>query len=132
MQRGCSKAFMSTSTLIFILLSIVLSVSAQLFLKTGMNQLNEHTNLSIFSWDYLIQITSNNYLILGLLAYVLSMLFWLIVLSKIEVSKAYPFVGLGFIGTMLAAHIILGESITTVKVMGTLFIVGGVIMVSNS
>jgi multidrug transporter EmrE-like cation transporter len=58
--------------------------------------------------------------------------FWLIVLSRLEVSKAYPFVGLGFILTMLFAYVFLNEPITAMKLVSTSFVFLGIILVSMS
>jgi multidrug transporter EmrE-like cation transporter len=68
----------------------------------------------------------------GLFAYVASAGVWLYVLSQLEVSKAYPFVGLGFVLTMLFAYLFLNEPITALKLTGTLLIVSGVVLVSLS
>jgi multidrug transporter EmrE-like cation transporter len=73
----------------------------------------------------------NKFVIVGLLFYGLSMVFWLYVLTKVEVSKAYPFVGIGFIGTMLCAYFFLNEPLTTQKVIGTLCIFVGVVLIAR-
>ncbi|EGL53322.1 hypothetical protein MAMP_00820 [Methylophaga aminisulfidivorans MP] len=59
------------------------------------------------------------------------MVFWLYVLTRVDVSRAYPFVGLGFIGTMLFAHFFLQEPITIQKLAGTLLIVSGVVLLAR-
>ena len=67
----------------------------------------------------------------GLAAYISSAAIWLVVLSKIDVSKTYPFVGLGFIGTMLFAYWFLNEPITMTKVIGTVLVVIGIILITQ-
>jgi multidrug transporter EmrE-like cation transporter len=61
----------------------------------------------------------------------MSMVFWLYVLTKVEVSRAYPFVGLGFVGTMLFAHFLLHEPITLQKLIGTMLVVSGVFLLAR-
>lgn len=122
---------MNTITLSLILISVLLSVTAQILLKHGMSSsgIQEALGSDIVSAGSAI--FTNISVLGGLTAYVLSAGFWLLVLSKVEVSKAYPFVGLGFIGTMLFAYFFLNEPLTLLKVLGTLFALTGVILISQ-
>lgn len=115
-------------TISAILTSVLLSVLAQIFLKFGMSRLTLPAEW--FSWDF-INLVINKYVILGLTCYGMSMVFWLYVLTRVDVSRAYPFVGLGFIGTMLFAHFFLQEPITIQKLAGTLLIVSGVVLLAR-
>jgi multidrug transporter EmrE-like cation transporter len=117
---------------ILIIISIVLSVSAQILLKNGMSSQSVTQALSSGPIDSILSIVTNISVLAGLSAYVASVGFWLIVLSKMDVSKAYPFVGLGFILTMLFAYVFLNEPITVLKLVGTSFVFIGIILVSMS
>ena len=75
---------------------------------------------------------TNVYVVAGISMYLFSMILWLVVLSKIDVSVAYPFVGLGFIITMVLGFLLLNEQISTMRVMGTILVVCGVLMVSST
>ncbi|GMM71796.1 hypothetical protein MTsDn5_17480 [Alteromonas gracilis] len=123
---------MNPSSLALILLSVLLSVTAQLFLKQGMSNLNLQNAFSSSYVTGVLAIVSNWFVLFGLTAYVLSAAVWLAVLAKVEVSKAYPFVGLGFIGTMIFAFYFLNEQITIEKCIGTFLIVAGVFFISRS
>jgi multidrug transporter EmrE-like cation transporter len=119
---------MSYLTLLMILASVMLSVAAQLSLKAGMGRLIfPETWISIETAGLVL----NRFVILGLFCYGMSMVFWLYVLTKVEVSRAYPFVGLGFVGTMLFAHFLLHEPITIQKLIGTMLVVSGVILLAR-
>ena len=52
-------------------------------------------------------------------------------LAKVDVSLAYPFVGLGFVVTMLLAWAIQGEVPTVGRIVGTLLICGGVVVLAR-
>jgi len=54
------------------------------------------------------------------------------VLARAPLSLAYPFVGLGFIFTMLAGALVLGEQVTPVRIAGTLLIAAGCVLVARS
>lgn len=119
---------MNNLTLLTILASVFLSVAAQISLKAGMGRLIfPETLISVESFWLIF----NRFVLLGLFCYGMSMVFWLYVLTKVEVSRAYPFVGLGFIGTMLFAHFLLHEPITMQKLIGTLLVVSGVFLLAR-
>ncbi|MDP5132710.1 MAG: EamA family transporter [Paraglaciecola sp.] len=123
---------MTSLNLILIFLSVSLSVAAQLLLKKGMSsQIVQSALADSVHIQSIITILTNFWVLTGLFAYVSSAAIWLVVLSKIEVSKAYPFVGLGFIGTMLFAYWFLNEPLTLTKALGTLLVVCGVLLISK-
>jgi drug/metabolite transporter (DMT)-like permease len=70
--------------------------------------------------------------ILGLALYGVGALLWLFVLGRVPLSMAYPFVGLGFILTMLAGALVLGEHVTPLRIGGTLMIALGCVFVARS
>jgi multidrug transporter EmrE-like cation transporter len=115
----------------FILLSVTLSVTAQILLKHGMSSAAVQSGLKSTLYESVWVIFTNISVLLGLFAYVASAGVWLFVLSKVDVSKAYPFVGLGFVGTMLFAYWFLNEPLTLAKIVGTSLIVIGVFIVSR-
>ena len=122
---------MSLLTLSFILISVSLSVVAQILLKHGMSNSSVQTALNADILTAGLTIFTNISVVAGLAAYVSSAGIWLLVLSKIDVSKAYPFVGIGFIGTMMFAYWFLNEPLTLTKVIGTLLVLAGVLLISQ-
>jgi multidrug transporter EmrE-like cation transporter len=69
--------------------------------------------------------------LLGLFFYAISTVFWLVALSKIELSVAYPMLSVGYILLMIISYILLNETITVYKVIGTLLVVAGVTLISR-
>jgi len=122
---------MTILTLSFILISVFLSVVAQILLKHGMSNSSVQTALGSDALSAGIAIFTNISVVSGLAAYVSSAGIWLLVLSKVDVSKAYPFVGIGFIGTMMFAYWFLNEPLTLTKVVGTLLVLAGVLLISQ-
>ncbi len=123
---------MNLTVLLLILLSVLLSAIAQITLKMGMSSpiiqqaIASASNLAVFQ-----SIATNLYVLGGLTLYFASAAVWLFVLAKVDVSFAYPFVGLGFIATMLLAYFINGEILSTTKIVGTLCIAIGVAIVAK-
>ncbi|MGR5246666.1 EamA family transporter [Vibrio sp. PNB23_22_6] len=122
---------MNVISIILILFSVSLSVLAQILLKQGMSNPTVHDSFSLGVFSGVITVLTNIFVLGGLLSYVSSAAIWLGVLAKVDVSKAYPFVGLGFIGTMLFAYWFLNEPLTINKTIGTLLILVGVFLISK-
>ena len=122
---------MNMLSITLILFSVSLSVVAQILLKHGMSNPDIQNAFSSSTTTGILSILTNLFVLGGLFAYVSSAAVWLGVLVKVDVSKAYPFVGLGFIGTMLFAYWFLNEPLTASKIFGTLLILAGVILISK-
>ncbi len=74
---------------------------------------------------------TDRYILGGFLLYGLGATIWLTVLSRWDVSKAYPLVGLGFVLTA-GIGFLAGESVTTIRLVGVLLICAGVALVGQS
>jgi drug/metabolite transporter (DMT)-like permease len=114
------------------LLSVSISVCAQFLLKKGLTQSHLSSGLTdIYSIDGLWLLVTNLYILSGFMMYGLGAVVWLGVLSKWDVSKAYPLVGLGFMLTVMIGFM-LGEQITSMRVVGIAMISIGVWLVATS
>ena len=56
---------------------------------------------------------------------------WMAALTQFELGRAYPFVGLTFITTLIGSAILFGEQLTMLKVLGTVIVVIGVVVASQ-
>lgn len=109
--------------------SVFLCSLAQLLVKKGMSVVGE-CSLSLSQlWNLVLAVFTNIYLFLGMFCYGVSVLIWMIVLSRVPVSVAYPFSSIGFIVTMILGYFLFNELITFNKVMGIGFICLGVYLV---
>jgi len=125
---------MNTKVLIYILVSVSMSAIAQITLKVGMSSEKMKHALSdaVGRFDTLWFIVTDFFVVTGLAIYFLGAMVWLLVLAKIDVSVAYPFVGLGFILTMAAGALFLGEPLGMQRIIGTLLVVAGVTLVAQA
>ena len=79
-----------------------------------------------------IMLLHSPWLLGGMFIYGLSVLAWLLVLSKVDVSYAYPFVALGMVVTTFSGHYLLGESLSAMRLVGVAVIVTGVVLLALS
>jgi len=114
-----------------ILVSVALAVAGQLLLKMGMLRMGRFS-LNIFTIvQQYTRVLLNPFIIAGIIGFALSMLVWLYVLSRLELSIAYPFVALNYILILFASHFLLKETITPLKIMGVVVIAIGVYLISR-
>jgi drug/metabolite transporter (DMT)-like permease len=120
------------TTLFIAIISIALSVTAQFSLKAGMSGDWVKSVLSKPpSVRTIVDILADRFVLGGFLLYGLGAIVWLAVLSKWDVSKAYPLVGLGFVSTVAVGYL-LGEQVTLSRVFGVALICAGVVIVGRS
>lgn len=121
---------MSGRALALILVSVSLSAIAQIALKVGMGgdaarQAMAHGAL----WRGYLSLLLIPAVALGLAAYGLSALLWLRVLAEVDVSRAYPFVALAIVVTILLGALVLGEAVPALRMLGAAFVVIGIVLV---
>lgn len=121
-----------TQYLPMILLGVLLNAAAQLALKAGMTRVGQFdfalANLAPIGW----QVGTNPFVALGLFCYVVSVAVWLLVLSRVEVSLAYPMLSIGYVVNALIAWWFMGESLTAMKIAGIATICFGVWLLSRA
>jgi multidrug transporter EmrE-like cation transporter len=114
-----------------ILTGVLLNAAAQLLLKAGTNVLgvigiNKGQILSL-----VFGVFTEPHIIGGLTCYVFSVAIWIIALSRVDVSVAYPMLSIGYIVNALAAWYLFGEDISLTKIIGIGIIIVGVCFVSR-
>ena len=112
--------------------SIFLGVIAQLIMKKGMNEIGTVELSQIFEISLLLKIFTNRYIVLGVMFYVFGLLFWLIALSSMDVSKTYPLQSLGYVIVLFGSFFFLGESLSLSRGFGIFLIILGSLFVINS
>lgn len=115
---------------LLILASVSLSALAQLALKVGTTTAASARTAGI--GGEVGGLVQSPMVIVGLGLYGVGALLWLFVLGRAPLSLAYPFVGIGFILTMLAGAFYLNESLSVARVAGTLLIATGCVLVARS
>lgn len=124
---------MNRSTLLLILANVAMTSLAQIVLKAGMSAPDVVRALAGgLRLPALVTVFLHPWVIIGLALYAGAAVVWLLVLAKVDVSLAYPFVGLGFVVTMVLAWTFMGETVSATRIAGTLLIVAGVVVLARS
>lgn len=120
---------MSPGSLALILSSVALSAVAQIAFKLGVSATPTDEVRAVLG-PFAMLLTPG--VLVGLTLYGVGTLLWLTALGRVELSQAYPFVGIGFALTTLAGWWLFGDSITIQRLAGIAFVVGGIILVAGS
>ena len=121
-----------TKNLILILVSVFLGVMGQLAMKNGMMGVKLHATTPLVLLGGLFRAIGNPFVIGGIGLYGVSALVWLMVLSRVELSFAYPLVSMGYIAVVILSRFLFGEHVTAVRVAGTVVICLGVYLITRS
>jgi uncharacterized membrane protein len=112
---------------IIIFIPIIISAIAQIILKSGIGSTAVAGSLSGFFFKTL---TSPG-VILGLSLYGLGALLWLIVLSREDVSFAFPLVSFAYVLAIILSAIFLKEHITIGRIIGSALIMAGIFVIAR-
>ncbi len=118
---------------LLILTSIILSVCGQYVLKVGAKQLGQlgvedAGRAATVVWAA----ATNPWIIGGLGCYALGAVTWIMVLTRVPLSWAYPILALNQVLILLVAATVLGEQVNAMRWGGVLLIITGVFLVSRS
>jgi multidrug transporter EmrE-like cation transporter len=123
---------MNPVALAFILSGVLLNATAQLLLKAGTNAIGRFD----FTPDNIVpvglKLALEPHILGGVTCYLVSLVVWLLGLSRVDVSIAYPMLSIGYVLNALAAWYLFGESLTAQKLIGIGFIIAGVVLVTRS
>ena len=123
---------MSFSIFTAILISVSLNAISHVLLRKAMLVVNANGGLEQPLFQLAYQVALNPFLVLGMSLYAASIVIWLYVLSKIEVSIAYPFQSIGYIIAAVIALLFLGENVTPARATGIALICGGLFFIARS
>ncbi len=119
------------STIAIMLASIVLATAGQVLLRAGMSRVGEVTAV-IASRGVVHAITAvatTWQVVVGLGSFGLSAVFWLVALSRVPLSTAYPVVSLSYVLILVFSVIVLGERPAVTVWVGAFLIMIGIAMV---
>ena len=123
---------MSAISFGLVLFGVLLNAAAQLLLKAGTNAIGhfafDKSNILPVGW----QLATEPHILGGLTCYVISVVVWIMALSRVEVSIAYPMLSIGYVVNAAAAYYLFGEAVTPMRLIGIGIIILGVYIVARS
>jgi multidrug transporter EmrE-like cation transporter len=123
---------MNATSFSLLMTGVMLNAGAQLLLKAGTNSVGvfefSRDNIVPIGW----KLATEPHIVGGLACYVVSVVVWVMALSRVEVSVAYPLLSVGYVVNALAAWYLFGEAVTPMRLIGIGVIIVGVCLVTRS
>lgn len=123
---------MAISNIGIILLSILMSSTAHIFLKKGMMTHALNTGKSDGILGLFWAVGTNPWVMGGMFLHVSALAVWLWALSKVDISFAYPFLALGYVLVSAMAWSWLGEELGPMKILGMGIIIAGILVLAKA
>ena len=115
----------------FILFTVLTNAAAQLMLKYGMMQLGTMSFAGVNPLFKILQIVFSPWIFMGLSVFVISMASHLYVLSKVELSYAYPFLSLAYVAVAIFAYFVFREDLNAMRISGIALICLGTVFIAQ-
>jgi len=124
---------MNLTTFAFIISGVLLNACAQVLLKAGTNALGGAIHLTLSNaFETFVRVASQLPILAGLACYALSLVVWIMGLSRTDVTIAYPMLSLGYVVAALGAWMFLGETISPQRLLAIAVIMVGVALLARS
>ncbi len=111
-------------TLLLILINVLLLTSGQILWKTGLDQVGG------ISWSNSLRVLLSPWILAGLALYLIATVVWFVVLSRADLSYAYPLQSTAYVIGVIAAWLIFKDVIPLTRWIGVLVIIAGVTLAS--
>lgn len=115
-----------------VLTGVMLNAAAQLLLKAGTTAIGHFDFTLANALPIGLKVAFEPHILGGLTCYVISVVVWILALSRVEVSVAYPMLSLGYVVNAIAAYYLFGESVNAMRMTGIGVIIIGVVLVARS
>ena len=115
-----------------ILLAVLMNAAGMIMLKQGMNGVGPITFDKSSLHEAVVNIITNPFVFAGLMIYVVSVGVFLVTLSRVELSFAYPFLSLAYVVVAVCAYFLFNEDVNSFRIAGIGFICIGTILIAQS
>lgn len=122
---------MTPIAFLLVITGVLLNAAAQLLLKAGVQHMGviklQFATLVTAGW----KLAFEPHILGGLACYVVSVVVWILALSRVPVSIAYPVLSLGYVVVAVGSWFLFGESLGAVRITGIVVIIVGVYLVAR-
>ena len=131
-ERAATKERPLPMVIALLLVGIGLSVIGELLLKHGMNRFGTLDLHPATLVPTLVRVFTQPLILLGFVFVFAASIFWLAVISRVNLSFAYPLLALGYVVTAFLSRLLFDEAISPTRWAGIVVICLGVVLVSRS
>lgn len=119
--------------ILLILLSEIINTAGQVLFKKSTNSAGSGKLRGVSGHaGYIKTMFLRSQIWMGFSCQVLAVAIWILALAQADLSLVFPLGSMQYIFILLGAHMFLGEKIDRMKLLGTFFVVAGIVIISLS
>jgi len=122
---------MNLNSFLLVISGVLLNAIAQLALKASVREMGPISVSVQTAPSVALRMAAEPWLWVGLVCYGVSVIVWILALSRVDVTLAYPKLSIGYIVTAIVAWLWLGEVLTVMRLSGIGFIIIGVVLLTR-
>lgn len=115
----------------YILSTVVFTVYSQIVMRWQVGAAGEIPSDGLEKARFIAILLINPWVMSGIVATFLAGVSWMLAMTRFEISYAYPFVSLNYVIVLAASVILFNESLSPPKIIGTIFVIVGIIVISK-
>ncbi len=115
----------------YILATVVFTIYSQLIMRWQVSQAGALPGDLSGKLNFVGHLFLNPWVLSSILATLLAGISWMLAMSRFEISYAYPWIGLNFVLMLLFGVLLFGESMSVAKVIGTMLVVAGIVVMAR-
>ena len=116
----------------YILSTVIFTVYSQLIMRWQVSLAGALPVETIGKVQFIAQLFLNPWILSGILATLFAGISWMLAMTRFEISYAYPWVGLNFVLMLIFGVLIFDESFNMTKMIGTILVVAGIVIIAQS
>lgn len=116
---------------VFIFSTIIFTVYSQLIMRWQVTEAGALPSDMAAKLIYIVTLLLNPWVLSGILATFLAGVSWMLTMTKFEISYAYPFVSLNYLLVLAAGFMLFNETISMAKILGSVLVILGIIVISK-
>lgn len=116
---------------VYVAVTVLLTVYGQIIVKWQVDEAGSVPDTTIGKLHYALSLFAQPWVLTALLAAAIAAGSWMLALTRLDLSVAYPFVALSFVLVLIASAVFFNEALTTPKVAGIVLVVAGLILGSR-
>lgn len=117
---------------LYILSTVIFTVYSQLIMRWQVSLAGALPVETVGKVQFIVQLFLNPWILSGILATLFAGISWMLAMTRFEISYAYPWVGLNFVLMLIFGVLIFHESFNMTKVIGTILVVAGIVIIAQS
>lgn len=111
---------------------VMLNAAAQILMKAGTNAIGHFEFSAANILPIGLKLATEWHIIVALSCYAISVVVWILALSRVPVSIAFPMLSMAYVVNAIAAWYLLGEAFNSTKLVGMGVIILGVVIISRA